>query len=265
MEGCLGLTQVPIFYEQGDFYVTSDFGERVHPVTGEVSFHSGIDGVRFYKGVRTLAKIVAIADGEVIDYDTSVKGYSDVHTKGNYVKLRHKSGRISLYLHLEYGSIPEDLRLGVKVKKGAIIGTMGATGRSTSAHIHFQVYDTNGTTIINPKPFLLGEDIERSEDAMFYEVTPCKRGDKNGAVLNLQRKLCQQSRSLEEEVYGHSSDANGNLDGIFGKGLERTLLKVQAEAGLEETGICDQPTCNMLNSTYSELQGKINTAVAVLE
>ena len=259
----LGLTQCPIYKEKGDFTVTSPYGERIHPISGEISFHSGIDGVR---GDHDIATIVSIDEGEVIDLDTSVSGRTSKKPKGNYVRIRHALGRESLYLHLAYESIPIlTVYRGAKVKKGQTIGVMGDTGNSTGIHIHFQVYDFDGKTIIDPTPFLLGTNINSSEvDEMFVKVEPCKYKDTGEVVRNLQIKLCQQSEELEEEVKSHSLDQYGNLDGVFGKGLQKTLTKVQEMAGIPATGECDETTCAMLNDSLPELAGRMKTAVDIL-
>lgn len=260
----LGLTQVPIFKEKGDFRVTSPYGYRIHPVTHKPSGHSGIDGVR---NEHDLATIVAIEDGEVIDVCNFVEGYSDTYTKGNYVRIKHASGRHSLYLHLAYKTIPSDVRVGYKINRGMTIGTMGSTGRSTDAHIHFQVYDTDGATIIDPTPFLLGKNINNitEEDDMWVEVEPCKYGDKGDIVKKLQMKVSQLSAHYLKEVQKHSMDKYGDFDGVFGKGMISTLKEIQEEAGLLPTGECDQDTVELLNNNVAVLKGIINRAVEVLD
>ena len=260
--GGLGLKQCPIYKERGDFFVTSPYGERIHPVTGKVSFHSGIDGVR---GDHDIATIVCIDEGVCIAVEKSVTGVSSAMPWGNYVRVRHEKGRESLYLHLAYTSIPSAVYVGAKISKRQVIGTMGNTGNSTGIHIHFQVYDFGGQTIIDPTPFLLGANINSNEvDEMFVKVTECKYKDTGESVRNLQIKLCQQSEELEKEVKSHSLDQYGNLDGVFGKGLQSTLKKVQEEAGLPATGVCDADTCNMLNNSLPELAGRMKTAVDIL-
>ena len=261
MSDYLGLKQVPIFEEKGDFHVTSPFGYRIHPITHKVSGHTGIDGVR---NEHDLATIVAIDEGEVIDVCDFVKGYSDVYTKGNYVRIEHKSGRQSLYLHLKYGSIPSTVKVGAKLNKREKIGIMGDTGRSTNAHIHFQVYDIDGQSIIDPTPFLLGKNINEIDgDYMYIECSPCKYKDNSKAVYNLQLKITQLSSEFEEEVKSHSY-SDGQFDGVFGKGLVETVKKLQGLAGLEETGECDERLCEVLNSNQVDLTGKLNTIKEII-
>ena len=258
-EAFLGLKQCPIFKEKGDFHVTSPYGTRVHPISGVVQFHSGVDGVR---NTSSIATIVAIEDGTVIDSDTSVEGFSTERSKGNYVRLLHASGRHSMYLHLAYGTVP--VKPGQDVKKGQMLGMMGDTGNSTDCHIHFQVYDVDGKTIIDPTQFLTGRNInEREEDTMFVYVTPCKQGDKGEIVRNLQKKIAQLSKDLEAEVRDHSYK-NGQFDGVYGAGMMLTVQRLQNDAGLEATGECDETFCDLLNNNVIDLANKITLAAKIL-
>ncbi|MBR4971615.1 MAG: peptidoglycan DD-metalloendopeptidase family protein [Oscillospiraceae bacterium] len=104
--------------------VTSKYGSRTHPVTGKKeSFHTGID-LRASKGT----KIYAAQAGEVI---TSAEHY----IWGNYVIISHGGGYTSLYAHMT----KRNVKVGDKVKVGQTIGTVGSTGWSTAAHLHFEL------------------------------------------------------------------------------------------------------------------------------
>jgi len=110
--------------------VTSQFGMRVHPVTGEVKGHLGTD-----LAAATGTNVYAIDDGKVIRA-------SEYGTGGEAVFIQHKSNVVSMYLHLsEY-----KVRKGDNVKKGDIIALSGATGRVTGPHLHFQI-EVNGTPV----------------------------------------------------------------------------------------------------------------------
>lgn len=260
----LGLKQCPIFKEKGDFLITSEYGERIHPVTGEKTFHSGVDGVR---GAHDLATITAIDDGIIKDVYKDCHGYSAEYPLGNYVRIIHVSGRETLYLHLAYGTIPATIFNGAAIKKGASIGYMGNTGRSTGAHVHFQVYNIDGKTIIEPTQFLLGRSINNLEEieTMFVICTPCKYKDKGDNVKNLQIKLAQLSQEFSDEIAKHSRDATGNVDGVFGKGLIDTVKKFQKYASIPITGECDESTCLVLNDTIYNLNNKITQVKRIVE
>lgn len=117
-------------------YLTESFGYRSDPITGRREFHEGVD-ISAPHG----KKVVAPADG-VIVYAGPHLGY------GNTVVIDHKFGYTTLYGHLSRVSV----RIGEKVSRGANIGMVGSTGRSTGSHLHYEVrlYDRP----MNPVKFL---------------------------------------------------------------------------------------------------------------
>ena len=118
--------------------VTSDYGERIHPITGEESFHSGRD-----IGADEGAKISAIDDGEVVS--TGVGELS-----GNYVKIDHGDGLVALYCHCSKIFVEE----GDEIRKGDVIASVGHTGAATGPHLHFEIR-LNGE-LIDPARILDG-------------------------------------------------------------------------------------------------------------
>lgn len=114
--------------------ITSRFGIRVHPVTGEVKQHSGID-----YGAATGTEVKAAAAGIVL-------GVNPNHaTAGNYVVIGHAGNTMTRYLHLS--SFATGLRTGKTVAVGEVIGHVGATGRVTGPHLHFEVRKADGTAV----------------------------------------------------------------------------------------------------------------------
>lgn len=103
--------------------ITSMFGWRVHPVSGEYRFHAGTD-----LGAPTGTPVIAAVAGQVITADF-LGGY------GLTVVLQHEDGKNeTLYGHLsEIFVQPGDL-----VEQGAVIGRVGSTGNSTGPHLHFE-------------------------------------------------------------------------------------------------------------------------------
>jgi len=118
----------------GNFRISSGFGMRNDPKSGERKMHKGVD---YATPVGT--PIYAIADGtvkrKVNSNDMTYKtGY------GKYIKLYHsKVGNAksveSRYAHLDDWSVPD----GSVVKKGQLIGLAGNTGKSTGPHLHFEI------------------------------------------------------------------------------------------------------------------------------
>ncbi len=116
-------------------YVTSLFGNRLHPVYGYYRMHYGIDIGASY-GTDIYA-----ADGGYVTTSTYSSGY------GNYVMIDHGDGRYTLYAHMTTRYVSE----GDIVLQGDVIGIVGSTGVSTGPHIHFEVYE--GGERVDPLQF----------------------------------------------------------------------------------------------------------------
>ena len=108
-------------------------------------------------------------------------------------------------------------------------------------------YDTRTWTKHGKLPYV--EYIEDGGDTMYnIQLTQdVKYQDRGDAVALLQARICQLSPELEKEVRGHSF-SNGKPDGIFGKGMRDTVIKVQARAGLTQSGACDAELRAFLNA-----------------
>lgn len=136
-------------------YISSSFNpRRLHPVTGQVKAHRGID-----YAARTGTPVVASGNGKVIK-----AGYSKYN--GNYVFISHGTQYVTKYLHLNKKLV----KTGQKVKQGDKIGTVGSTGRVTGAHLHYE-FLVNGVHR-NPKTVKLpkSEPLPRSELAKFKPI-----------------------------------------------------------------------------------------------
>lgn len=117
-------------------WLTGYFGGRPDPFTGERAFHQGLD-ISTAKG----QPVYATANGTV-----ESAAYSGEY--GNLIVLRHDFGLATRYGHLSKFSVNP----GQSVKRGDVIGLVGSTGRSTGAHLHYEVL-ANGK-LINPLPLL---------------------------------------------------------------------------------------------------------------
>ena len=160
--------------EGGDTYkVTSPFGWRRDPVSGEGNQkHKGVD-LTLWKGWSATAYICAPWDGVVAEMRDNVEGFDKSRSAGNYVIIDHGDGLKSKLYHLAYGSVC--VEKGDAVKAGQRVGFMGSTGYSTGAHLHFQL-EILGEPI-DPMPFLTGEVPEAAggeNDAESMDNTPAE-------------------------------------------------------------------------------------------
>ena len=103
--------------------VSSGFGNRVHPISGVVKMHNGVD-----MNASHGDPIVAAEDGIVIL--AGVKG-----GYGNTVMIDHGGGIVTLYAHQSVIGVT----VGQTVSQGETIGRIGSTGQSTGPHLHFEV------------------------------------------------------------------------------------------------------------------------------
>ncbi|WP_372873311.1 peptidoglycan DD-metalloendopeptidase family protein [Shewanella sp.] len=127
-------------------YVSSNFNpKRLHPVTGQVKAHRGVD---YVAAIGTPIK--SAGSGKVVE-----AGYNQYN--GNYVFVRHNGTYTTKYLHLNKRKVKK----GDSVKQGQIIGTLGKTGRVTGAHLHYE-FIVNGVhrnprTVDLPKAESIGQ------------------------------------------------------------------------------------------------------------
>ncbi|NJM66584.1 MAG: peptidoglycan DD-metalloendopeptidase family protein [Acaryochloris sp. RU_4_1] len=132
------------------YVVTSNYGLRTHPTTGETSFHHGID-LAWDSGTPIKA-----ADGGVVVMSKWNGGY------GNYILIDHGNGLATWYGHNSANYV----KVGDKVDRGQEIGAIGSTGRSTGPHLDFGVIEGYQTGSIDS-----GQDV----DPRKYINFPSKR------------------------------------------------------------------------------------------
>ena len=119
-------------------YITSRYGNRMHPIFHTTKFHSGLD-----IGASAGSTIQAADAGTV-----AVAQYSSSY--GNYVMINHANGYTTLYAHMSSLAVSA----GQTVSKGQTIGYVGSTGWSTGAHCHFEIRYNGSTT--DPAAFFSG-------------------------------------------------------------------------------------------------------------
>lgn len=123
--------RAPLAAKPAEGSFTSPFGPRWG------TMHNGID---IANAVGT--PILAVMDGTVIDSGPA-SGY------GNWIRIKHDDGAISVYGHM----VTLDVRVGERVTAGQKIAGMGSLGFSTGSHLHFEIHP-DGNTPVDPVPWL---------------------------------------------------------------------------------------------------------------
>jgi murein DD-endopeptidase MepM/ murein hydrolase activator NlpD len=142
---------MPFAKPMKNYYISSGFGTRADPITGRMASHHGLDFV----GV-TNEKIISPSKGKVI-LAGQFSGY------GNAIVIDHGFGVTTRYGHLSAVKVTE----GQMVKQGDVIALQGSTGRSTGAHLHYEVRYKN--IPLNPRRFLeAGESLFNDDKSAKY-------------------------------------------------------------------------------------------------
>ena len=131
-----------------EYKITSEYGYRTHPITGEEKLHAGIDLVGKHH-----TEILTIADG-IVTYAGIQNGY------GNCIEIKHNINGKTIYSF--YAHLSEiDVKVGEKVEAGDIIGLEGGAkeddnpGTSTGHHLHFEIRtDTGSGHSIDPRKYI---------------------------------------------------------------------------------------------------------------
>lgn len=127
-----------------DNYI-SPIGNRYHPIFKEKRYHQGID-ITLKENSNVLSSGSGII--EKTDFDN---GY------GNFIVINHGYGYKTLYAHLNKIIVKENQ----KINKGDLIALSGNTGRSTGAHLHYEIHNNN--KILNPIDYISDFNYEISE------------------------------------------------------------------------------------------------------
>lgn len=106
-------------------YVSSEYGDRYHPMLVRSAFHRGVDFA-----VPNGTPVYAASGGLVVQ-----RGWWSNY--GKYVRIRHSSSVQTAYAHLS--RIAPGIQAGARVLRGQVIGYVGSTGRSTGPHLHYEV------------------------------------------------------------------------------------------------------------------------------
>lgn len=117
-------------------WLSSNFGKRIDPFTGNAAWHNGVD----FAG-KEGTHVLAVAAGVVV-WSGNRYGY------GQLVEVNHGNGFTTRYAHNKENTV----RIGDVVSKGQTLAKMGSTGRSTGPHVHFEVL-RNGKAV-DPRNYI---------------------------------------------------------------------------------------------------------------
>jgi murein DD-endopeptidase MepM/ murein hydrolase activator NlpD len=132
---------------------TPDGRAVVFPTSGTLTSTYGARWGTSHNGIDIAnpigTPIYAVMDGEVISSGPA-QGY------GNWIRIRHDDGSVSVYGHMQASSLL--VGVGERVTAGQQIASIGSEGQSTGPHLHFEIWP-DGATATDPKPWFAGNGI----------------------------------------------------------------------------------------------------------
>jgi murein DD-endopeptidase MepM/ murein hydrolase activator NlpD len=142
------LQNAPFARPVKSFYISSHFGRRSDPITQRRAMHSGLDMAGWPK-----SPIYVTADGRV-----TKAGRNGAY--GNFVEVDHGNGFRTRYGHMSVIKV----KAGDHLKRGAVVGLMGSTGRSTGTHLHYEIWFADRP--LNPlKFFEAADDVHKIQNS----------------------------------------------------------------------------------------------------
>lgn len=161
--------------------INSGFGNRKHPILGYTKMHKGVDFA-----APTGTPIMAAGDG-VIERCSPYSSY------GNYICIRHNGSTKTAYAHLS--RYAKGVNKGTKVRQGQVIGYVGATGRTTGAHLHFELIQ-NGKHV-NPQ-----------------KITQLPKTKLTGKALTAFKAFIEKIEKMKKEQEEAKNEPQGTFTGV---------------------------------------------------
>lgn len=155
--------------------ISSVFGPRIHPITGEKGkMHKGID-----IAAPAGTKVFAAADGVI-----TRREYSQSY--GNVIYIKHADGKTTRYAHM-HGFAP-GFKVGDTVRQGQLIGFVGNTGKSAGNHLHFEIRKTPAwdSDVIDPIKAITGPDAKEMLSNLTVEKKAAKDEGKEDTYGDLE-------------------------------------------------------------------------------
>ncbi|HJA48272.1 MAG TPA: peptidoglycan DD-metalloendopeptidase family protein [Candidatus Agathobaculum intestinipullorum] len=164
-------------------WVSSGYGNRVHPISGQIKFHDGID-----LAAASGTPILAFGPGTV-----TMSGWNGGY--GNYISIDHGGGLMSFYGHCSALYVKK----GATVKAGQKIAAVGTTGSSTGNHLHFGMHK-NGSPV-NPQSYVKDSDTTANYTG----------SGGSGTATNTVKAMFTAYYPADNAIEGGFLDAQGNL------------------------------------------------------
>lgn len=215
------------------YLITSPFGPRGN------GYHYGIDLVAMREnGTTAIDKIMAHTGGTVEEC-----GYNN--SAGYYVRIRVSEDTVMSYCHFRDRL---DWKKGDVIETGTVLGTMGSTGNSTGAHLHWAI--KRNSRWIDPKPYLDTDYTGAAHEEGAPEAAePATRGQVCTVSLPVIRPgdRGEQVAVMQALLAHHGFPcANGGADGIYGSGTQKALEAFQTAEQLKVDAICGHDTWSAL-------------------
>ena len=174
--------------------ISSEYGMRTHPVTGQLKAHQGVD-IAAPAGTPIKAPKAG-----VVAFMGKLGGY------GNAIIIQHDEGVQSLYGHLQ--SFEKDLAVGKSVMPNQTIGGVGSTGVSTGNHLHYELRKTTDKALANTKALATATDEVTKATGRTVTVTGEYGGKLAEANLSQEELWLQlSSLKLQNAANGLSTEA----------------------------------------------------------
>lgn len=159
-------------------HISSNYGSRKHPILGFTKIHKGVDFA-----APTGTPVYAAGDGVVIE--ARHKG-----SYGKYINIFHNGTFSTAYAHLN--GYAKYIQRGSRVTQGQIIGYVGSTGRSTGAHLHYEVIEKGAH--VNPLTIKTGagKKLDSKEKEAFLK--------RRNALLEKANSMAMKIREPEKII-----------------------------------------------------------------
>lgn len=202
IQGKIGTLNRSSGYEYRDFWYTNSKGEKIHVV----GWHKALD-------ITTLGTVVAFVKGKVLAVTKNVTGQTTNPSGGNSVLLEHANGDRTLYCHLDYGSIPDNIYVGAIVEEGQVLGTdvKKTTGNSTGLHLHFAIYIKSQGDYVDPTPYLQGTKTLKPYGYVEQKPTPSNEEVYIVVAGDTLSKIASKYNTTYQKLAEYNGIKNPNL------------------------------------------------------